>query len=145
MKRIMGAIGAVVGVTLVTAFATPQAFAGSAFAVNSAIRLARGAAVSVSVTVTCDPYTDWTGQPSSAVDVNIAFRQAVRHGIITTGSVDSGWLNICDSAAHSLRLQIEPSPYAAVKGAAIVDGVVSFNTFGGLPGPQNYTAVVKVG
>ena len=123
--------------------ATP-ALAASAYQVDSAKLVARGAGVAVTVTVTCDPYTDWTGQPSTAVDVTMALRQSVRHGTITSGTADSGWLNICDSTPHKVSLLVLPSPDAMTKGSALATSTVTFNTFGGLPAPLNYTNVAHI-
>jgi hypothetical protein len=124
--------------------ALPALAGTSPVSVHSARLVARGAGVTVSVSVTCDPYTNYNGQPSTVVDVTVAFREAVRHGNLTTGSTDLGFLDICDSTPHSLAVLVLPSPYAAIKGSALVQTTTRFDTFGGPPPTVTYTNVVTV-
>jgi hypothetical protein len=144
VKRFIGSLAAIAGIAAMSAMFASPAFAADFLQVNSAALVARGAGVTVTITVTCDPYTDFTGQPSTAVDVNLGFRQAVRHGNLTTGSVDTGYLNICDSTPHQLSELVMPSPYAAIKGSSIVTTTLTFNTFGGAPFPVTFNDVTKV-
>lgn len=136
-------IAAVCAVAAVLATAAP-AIATDSAVVSSATLVARGAAVDVTMTITCDPYIDWTGTPSTAVDLTVQFRQAVRKDQLTSASYDSGYQNLCDGSPHLVQVQMLPYPYAAIKGAGLFVITESFNTFGGTPVPQTFSDVADV-
>ena len=125
--------------------AAPAAAADTAIVTNPTL-VARGVAVDFDLTLTCDPYVDYTGTPSTAVEVTVAFRQNVRKNELTTATYDSGFqlLNLCDGSPHTLALQVLPSPYAAIKGSALFNITEAFNSFGGAPTPATFSDVVNV-
>lgn len=123
--------------------ASPAAATDSA-SVTSPTLVARGAAVNFNLTVTCDPYLDYTGAPSTAVDIVVVFRQNVHKSQLTTATYDTGFLNLCDGSPYTLSLQVLPSPYAAIKGSALFNVTETFNSFGGAPAPVTFSDVADV-
>jgi len=125
--------------------ASPAAASDSA-SISSPTLVARGAAVNFNLTVTCDPYLDYTGAPSTAVEITVVFRQNVHQSQLTTATYDSGYqmLNICDGSPHTLSLQVLPSPNPAIKGSALFNVTETFNSFGGTPAPVTFSDVANI-
>ena len=111
---------------VVTLAALPALASGTSASVNGARLLARGAAVSVTVTVTCDPYIDWSGNPQTSTPVTVTINEAVRHGVMTQGSASG--TAACDSTPHRVTVLMVPAPLAFTRGSALITVTPTFNS-----------------
>jgi hypothetical protein len=119
--------------------ALPALAVGPTVSVRSAKLVARGAGVTATVTVTCDPYTDYWGQPVTSTPVTITIDEAVRKGLVTsaTGSGDA----VCDSLPHKVSVLLVPTTYAFVKGSALI---IATATLDNATTPPQLAGTVKI-
>jgi hypothetical protein len=119
--------------------ALPALAAGPTLSVKSASLVARGAAVNATVTVTCDPYTDYWGQAMTSTPVTITINEAVRRGLVTsaTGNGDA----VCDSLPHKVSILVIPTTYAFIKGPALI---VATATLDSATTPAQLVGTVKI-
>jgi hypothetical protein len=119
---------AIVGTSaaIAAAGALPAFADGTTAQFDKAIRTANGAGVHVTVSVTCDPYTDWGGNYMTSTPVDVTLTQAVRRGNMTSGTAEG--TATCDSTAHEVTVLVVPAPYAFNRGSALVWVTPTFDT-----------------
>lgn len=132
----MRALSRVIAVTGACAMAVavgalPAAADSTVVALNSAELLARGAAIEVGVSVTCDPYTDVWGTPQTSTPVQVTVNQAVKKGFISTSSGDA--TAACDGQAHALHVVVYADDKAFIRGPALVSVTANFNNWSTQP------------
>jgi hypothetical protein len=121
---------------LLLALLGPLALSGTARAADDSITVgngrlaARGALVTVTVTISCTPATDQWGTLRDHVMGSLTLSQSVRRGLIT-GSTAFFRNVLCNGTPQKLRIATVPSPQAFRRGAAVVSAQATDDAMSG--------------